>query len=120
MHQRAFEDVKRRVAQSRDHYRIPLDHSAESPPIWLVTDACSLGIYGVVCPETDWKNAKVVAFFFAKRNNPVHESELLAGVEAMMRTSHRVVDLLYLSYGPQGPHASSESKEFIWTAGALD
>jgi hypothetical protein len=45
---------------------------------------------GVVCQGTDWKNAKVAAFFSAKlnaaqQNYPVHEIEMLAGIEAMLR-----------------------------------
>jgi hypothetical protein len=55
-----------------------------------MTDACLNGIAGVVAQGADWKSAKVVAFFSAKlnttqQNYPVHEQEMLAGVEGMLR-----------------------------------
>jgi hypothetical protein len=67
-----------------------LNYKAGAPPIWLVTDGCSSGIAGVVCQGDDWRGAKVAAFFSAKLNSaqqnyPVHEIEMLAGIEAMLR-----------------------------------
>jgi len=55
-----------------------------------MTDACGNGIGGVVAQGSEWKSAKVAAFYSAKmssaqRNYPVHEQEMLAGVETMLR-----------------------------------
>jgi hypothetical protein len=88
--QRAFEDIKRLAADVRGHHRKALNYKAAAPPIWLVTDGCSSGIAGVVCQGDDWSGAKVAAFFSAKLNSaqqnyPVHEIEMLAGIEAMLR-----------------------------------
>ncbi|KAJ2917183.1 hypothetical protein MD484_g3247, partial [Candolleomyces efflorescens] len=88
--QRAFEEVKQLVHDSREHHRVPLSYEKNAPPIWLVTDGCATGISGVVCQGTSWKNAKVAAFYSAKlnpaqRNYPTHEIEMLAGVETMLR-----------------------------------
>jgi hypothetical protein len=89
-HQRAFEDVKRLVSEGQDHHRKALNYEPDAPPIWLVTDGCATGIAGVVCQGKEWDNAKVAAFFSAKlssaqQNYPVHEIEMLAGIEAMLR-----------------------------------
>jgi hypothetical protein len=67
-----------------------LDYRKDAPRIWLVTDGCNSGIAGVICQGSDWKKAKVAAFFSAKLNSaqqnyPVHEIEMLAGVESMLR-----------------------------------
>ena len=67
-----------------------------------MTDACRNGIGGVVAQGPSWKKAKVAAFYSAKmssaqKNYPVHEQEMLASVETMLR--HR--DIL------QGAH-------FVW------
>ena len=53
-------------------------------------DSCLTGIAGVVSQGADWKTAVVAAFYSAKlnsaqRNYPVHEIEMLAGVETMLR-----------------------------------
>jgi hypothetical protein len=37
-HQRAFEEVKRIVAESRDRYRVPLKYGLDTDPIFMVTD----------------------------------------------------------------------------------
>lgn len=55
-----------------------------------MTDGSHGGIAGVVCQGADFRNAKVAAFFSAKltsaqSNYPVHEIEMLAGVESMRR-----------------------------------
>ncbi|KAJ8481441.1 hypothetical protein ONZ45_g15313 [Pleurotus djamor] len=89
-HQRAFEDIKKLVHQHRNVRRKPLDYSEDAPPIWVVTDGCATGIAGVVSQGKDWKTADVAAFFSAKlnpaqQNYPVHEIEMLAGVETMLR-----------------------------------
>lgn len=88
--QRAFEEVKTLVHQARKHRRVPLDYSEGAPPIWMVTDGCSTGISGLVSQGKDWKTAKIAAFYSAKlnpaqQNYPVHEIEMLAGVETMLR-----------------------------------
>jgi hypothetical protein len=88
--QRAFEEVKRYAATCAPHCRVPLDYGEDAPPIYVMTDACLGGIGGVVCQGADWKAAKVAAFFSAKlnpaqRNYAVHEQEMLAGVETMLR-----------------------------------
>jgi len=100
--QRAFNTIKQYVAACAPHSRVPLDYSPNHDPIWIMTDACINGISGVIAQGPDWKGAKIAAFYSAKlssaqRNYPVHEQELLAGVETMLR--HR--DIL------QGVH-------FIW------
>ena len=100
--QRAFDTIKRYVAACAPHSRMPLDYSPNREPIWMMTDACTNGVGGVIAQGPDWKTAKVAAFYSAKlsaaqQNYPVHEQELLAGVETMLR--HR--DVL------QGVH-------FIW------
>jgi hypothetical protein len=56
------------------------------------TDGCSTGISGLISQGEDWKNAKVTAFYSAKlnpaqQNYPVHEIEMLAGVETMLRNT---------------------------------
>ncbi|KAJ8469437.1 hypothetical protein ONZ45_g16890 [Pleurotus djamor] len=89
-HQRAFEDIKNKLQVWRDHKRKPLVYGEDAPPIWLITDASSTGISGVVAQGEDWKNANVAAFYSAKldsaqQNYPVHELELFAGVESMLR-----------------------------------
>jgi hypothetical protein len=88
-HQRAFEDIKLSVDETKNHHRKALDYRKDAPTIWLVTDGCSSGIAGIVFQGEDWKNANVAAFFSAKlnaaqQNYPVHEIEMLAGVEAML------------------------------------
>lgn len=89
-HQRAFDEIKRLVAAHRAHHRVPLDYSEGAPPIWLVTDGSVSGVAGVISQGQDHRTAKVAAFFSAKltsaqANYPVHEIEMLAGVESMRR-----------------------------------
>ena len=88
--QRAFDDVKELVQQAREHHRVPLDYSDGAAPVWMITDGCSTGISGVISQGADWKTAKIAAFYSAKLNSaqqnyPVHEIELLAGIETMLR-----------------------------------
>ena len=88
--QRAFDDVKALVHKAREHRRIPLDYSKDAPTIWMITDGCATGISGVVSQGNDWKTSKIAAFYSAKlnpaqQNYPVHEIEMLAGVETMLR-----------------------------------
>ena len=88
--QRAFEEVKDLVHAARKHSRVPLDYSAGAPHIWMVTDGCATGVSGLVSQGRQWKTAKIAAFYSAKLNSaqqnyPVHEIEMLAGVETMLR-----------------------------------
>ena len=88
--QQAFDEVKALVHRAREHRRVPLNYSAKAPPIWMVTDGCSTGISGLVSQGEDWKTAKIAAFYSAKlnpaqQNYPVHEIEMLAGIETMIR-----------------------------------
>ncbi|KAJ3500276.1 hypothetical protein NMY22_g19310 [Coprinellus aureogranulatus] len=89
-HQRAFEEIKSLAVRCRDHHRKPLVYGADAPPVNLVTDGCVTGIAGVISQGKDWKTANVAAFFSAKLNSAqqnyaVHEIELLAGIESMLR-----------------------------------
>lgn len=89
-HQRAFEQIKTLAMRCKDHHRVPLRYDRDAPTINVVTDACATGIAGVVSQGEDWKTADVAAFFSAKlnkaqQNYPVHELEMLAGVETMLR-----------------------------------
>ncbi|KAJ8489233.1 hypothetical protein ONZ45_g13670 [Pleurotus djamor] len=89
-HQRAFEDVKSKIQAWREHRRKPLQYGKDAPQIWLITDASVTGISGVVAQGNDWKTAEVAAFYSAKldsaqQNYAVHELELFAGVESMLR-----------------------------------
>ena len=89
-HQRAFDEIKRLVHAHCTHHRVPLEYTSGAPPIWLVTDGSHRGVAGVVLQGENFKTAKVAAFFSAKltsaqMNYPVHEIEMLAGVESMLR-----------------------------------
>ena len=88
--QRAFDEVKTLVHHAREHHRVPLTYKKGAPPIWMITDGCSTGVSGLVSQGEDWKTAKIAAFYSAKlnpaqQNYPVHEIEMLAGVETMLR-----------------------------------
>ena len=87
---RAFEEAKNLVHVARNHSRNPITYGADADPVWMVTDGCLTGIAGVVSQGSSWKIARVAAFYSAKlnsaqRNYPVHEIEMLAGVETMLR-----------------------------------
>jgi len=88
--QRAFEDIKHAVQATRDHRRTPLDYSEGASQIWMTTDGSATGISGLIGQGKDWKTAKVAAFYSAKlnpaqQNYPVHEIEMLASIETMLR-----------------------------------
>ena len=90
--QRAFDEVKSLVQAARGHSRLPLDYSPKAPPIWMVTDGCATGISGLISQGSDWKTAKIAAFYSeklnpAQQNYPVHEIEMLTGIETMLRYS---------------------------------
>ena len=87
--QHAFEMVKHYVSVCAPHCRVPLNYGPNRDPIWVMMDACGNGISGVVTQGCEWKGAKVAAFYSAKMssaqcNYPVHEQEMMAGVETMI------------------------------------
>ena len=88
--QRVFEEVKTLVHHVREHRRTPLDYSEGTPTIWMIMDGCATRISGLISQGEDWKKVKIAAFYSAKLNSaqqnyPVHEIEMLAGVETMLR-----------------------------------
>ena len=88
--QRAFDEAKALTHLARSHSRRPITYGKDMPQVWMITDGCLTGIAGVVSQGEDWKTAVVAAFYSAKLNNaqknyPVHEIEMLAGVETMLR-----------------------------------
>jgi hypothetical protein len=88
--QRAFDEAKCLMQMAQNHSRQQVSYSKDAPPVWLVMDGCATGIAGVVSQGVDWKTATVAAFHSAKLNDtqqnyPVHEIEMLAGVETMLR-----------------------------------
>lgn len=92
--QQAFEDVKLLVQTACKHHQVPLDYSKMAAQIWMVTNGCSTGGAGLVSQGEDWRTAKIWAFYSAKLNSaqqnyPVHEIEMLASIETMLR--HRDV-----------------------------
>jgi hypothetical protein len=88
--QRAFEQIKAYTQSCADHCRVALKYGADALSVWFMTDACGNGVAAVVAQGVDWRTASVAAFFSAKlnpaqQNYPVHEQEMLAGVEGMLR-----------------------------------
>jgi hypothetical protein len=74
--------------------RVPVSYVEDAPPVWVITDGCNSGISGIISQGVNWRTAKVAAFYSAKLNSaqqnyPVHEIEMLASVETMLR--HRDV-----------------------------
>ena len=58
--------------------------------IFLINDGSATGVAGVIAQGMNWKSPHVVAFYLAKLNSaqqnyPVHEIEMLAGIETMLR-----------------------------------
>jgi hypothetical protein len=77
----------------RDNHRIALDYSPGAPAINLVTDASLTGASETVTQGNDYKSAKVVVFWSGKltatqQNYSVHELELLAIKESLVRFKH--------------------------------
>jgi RNase H-like domain found in reverse transcriptase len=69
---------------------VPLNYDPGHKQIFMVTDGCATGIAGLVSQGTGWRTAKVSAFYSAKLNSaqqnyPIHEIEMLAGVEMMLQ-----------------------------------
>lgn len=90
LHQRAFDEVKKLTQAYQEHHRKPLDYSPTAPRIWLITDGSLGGIAGVVNQGGTFNTGLVTAFYSAKltsaqQNYPVHEIEMLAGVELIRR-----------------------------------
>ena len=90
MHQRAFQDVKFIVNRGRESKQVPIKYGPSAESIFLITDGSAMGIAGVIAQGVDWKLAHVAAFYSAKLNSaqqnyPVHEIEMLAGIETMLR-----------------------------------
>jgi hypothetical protein len=88
--QRAFDEVKQLIHTYRNHHRVTLKYGEGQPPINVVTDGCATGIAGLVSQGEDWQTAPIAAFYSAKLNSAqqnyaVHEIELLAGIETMLR-----------------------------------
>jgi hypothetical protein len=88
--QHTFDDAKKLVHSAQAHSRRPITYGKDTDQVWMVTDGCLTGIAGVISQGINWKSAHVVAFYSAKLNNaqrnyPVHEIEMLAGVETMLR-----------------------------------
>jgi len=93
----------------------------------MMTDACLGGIGGVIAQGEDWRSAKVAAFYSAKlnaaqRNYPVHEQEMLAGVETMLRHCDILqgTHSLYLVDRPQRIDTPFKSEEPVRASGTLD
>ena len=91
--QRAFEDAKKLVHDVRLDNRRPISYAKYRPQVWMISDGCATGVARVVSLDNR-KNAHVAAFYSAKlnaaqRKYPVHEIEMLAGVETVFR--HRDV-----------------------------
>jgi RNase H-like domain found in reverse transcriptase/Reverse transcriptase (RNA-dependent DNA polymerase) len=89
-HQRAFEEIKNVIAESQSRHHIPLKYGPSADPIYMVTDGCATGVSGLVSQGRDWRGAKVATFYSAKLNSvqqnyAVHEIEMFAGVEMMLR-----------------------------------
>lgn len=101
--QRAFEEVKHLVQAHRDSHRIAMVHGPDAAPVHLVTDGCISGIAGKISQGDNWKTAPVIAFFSAKlspaqQNYAVHEIELLAGLETMMRNRDLLLGVRFTWY----------------------
>lgn len=89
LEQRVFEDVKNLIHLTCDHYWVPLIYSKDALMICMVMDGCATGILGLISQGNKWKMVKIAAFYSAKlnpaqQNYPVHEIEMLAGIEMML------------------------------------
>lgn len=87
--QYTFEQIKDYIQACAGHWQVLLSYGKDAAPIWYMTDACVNGIAGVVAQGCDWKTAQIAVFFSAKmtstqQNYPVHEQEMLVGVEGML------------------------------------
>ena len=87
--QQVFDWVKQYVQACHDHCCVPIEYGENTKPVWFMTDACINGITAMISQGDDWKRSTVAAFFSAKLNSaqqnyPVHEQEMLAGIEGML------------------------------------
>ena len=94
MEQRAFEDVKAVVHAAWTQSQVPINYARDTLQVWVIMDGCNSGILGLISQGADWWTAKVATFYSVKLNSAqqnylVHEVEMLAGVETMLR--HRDV-----------------------------
>ncbi|SGY12583.1 BQ5605_C011g06548 [Microbotryum silenes-dioicae] len=83
---RHFKAIKA-IVTSLDCLRPP-NHSADTAPFWVMTDASNHGIGGVLLQGQEWKMARPIAYWSrqyipAERNYPTHKQELLAIVKAL-------------------------------------
>ncbi len=88
--QRAFQQCKLLASKCRDHHCVPMKYGSQALPVWLVLDSCGSGVAVAVIQGNHWNKGVVCAFFSAKlssaqQNYPIHEIEMLTGVESMMR-----------------------------------
>ncbi|KAF9441409.1 hypothetical protein P691DRAFT_799521 [Macrolepiota fuliginosa MF-IS2] len=109
-HQHAFQEVKDLAVACGDHHHKPLDYSTNAPPINIITDGCLMGITGVVNQGVDWKTGLMATFYSVKlhsaqQNYPVHEVELLVGIETMLR---------------HWTHPLAEATQFVWETSQVD
>ncbi|EJC97308.1 DNA/RNA polymerase [Fomitiporia mediterranea MF3/22] len=101
--QQVFDQIVKLVLDFRHNHRIVLDYSKNAPPINIVTDTLASGIGGIVSQGHDWKDSKIAAFFSVKlnpaqQNYPVHNVELLAGVETMLRHKNLLQGMHFFWY----------------------
>jgi len=73
-----------------DHHQKPLKYGPDVLPVNVIMDGCGTGIVGVMSQGKYWHTMDVAVFFSAKlnpvqQNYPIHEIEMLAGVETMLR-----------------------------------
>ena len=59
----------------------------------MVTDGCTTEILGLISQGSEWKTAKISAFYSAKlnpmqQNYPVHEIKMLVEVKTMLQYKH--------------------------------
>ena len=78
------------MEEACNHRRVPIQYAKGCPQVWLVKDGCTIGVAGLISQGEDWKMASIAEFYSAKlnsaqRNYPVHEIEMLAGVETMLQ-----------------------------------
>ncbi|SJL14216.1 uncharacterized protein ARMOST_17672 [Armillaria ostoyae] len=83
-------EAKALASSCRSNHHVPIDYSPDAKPVWLVSDGCGTGIATYIIQGEKWDNGVVCAFYSAKlnpaqQNYPVHEIEMLAGVECMLR-----------------------------------
>ena len=86
----------------REHQQVPNEHAKDADPVWFTMDTCINGIATVIAQGPYWKTAAVAAFFSTKmspaqQNYPVHEQEMLAGIEGML-WYHNILQGVHFSW----------------------